>query len=203
MLHFILERALYKKLLPSLDLVIWAIKSDDRKYATSIDVYSEILKPNLENCPVIFAITQADIIRPHKEWNDEDRTPSENQKANLNLKVIDISSRFDVATNKIVAVSAEEAWNLVALINMIVSILPNEKKYSLTREAKPEYVSEEAAEEAERGFYEYIKEKAGKAWDYVKDDVMEAVIDAAKKYAPKVKEAVINVAKKWISSRFG
>ncbi|TNH79943.1 GTPase family protein [Aeromonas sobria] len=185
-------RELYKSLLPELDLVIWAVKADDRKYATSIEVYQDILKPNLEKCPVIFVVTQADKIEPHRKWNEKESKPGDEQIANLNIKINDISSRFDVSTNKVVAVSANDSWNLVELVNKVVDILPNEKKYAFTREAKEENVSEEAAKTAEIGLFESIKEKAGEAWDFIKYEVADIVVDKVKEYAPIVAKMAVS-----------
>lgn len=189
-------RELYKSLLPGLDLVIWAIKADDRKYATSIEIYQEILKPNLEKCPVIFVITQADKIEPHRKWDVQKNEPGEEQVVNLTKKINDISSRFNVSTNKIVAVSANDSWNLVELVNKVVDILPNEKKYSFTREAKEETVSEEAAKNAEIGIFEEIKKKAGEAWDYIKYEATDIIVDKVKEYTPKIAHTFI----RWLSS---
>ncbi|PWV64590.1 GTPase family protein [Plasticicumulans acidivorans] len=189
-------RELYKSLLPGLDLVIWAIKADDRKYATSIEIYQEILKPNLEKCPVIFVITQADKIEPHRKWDVQKNEPGEEQVVNLTKKINDISSRFNVSTNKIVAVSANDSWNLVELVNKVVDILPNEKKYSFTREAKEETVSEEAAKNAEIGIFEEIKKKAGETWDYIKYEATDIIVDKVKEYTPKIAHTFI----RWLSS---
>lgn len=175
---------LYRSLLPELDLVLWAIKSDDRKYSTAIEVYKEILVPSLDRCPVVFVITQADKIEPHRKWNEAANKPGDEQLANLAIKVNDISSRFDVSTNKIVAVSASDSYNLVELVNKVVEILPNEKKFSFTREANEEVVSEEAAKSAEKGVLEIVKEKAGEAWDYIKYEVADLLVDSLKKGAP-------------------
>lgn len=189
-------RKLYKSLLPGLDLVIWAIKADDRKYASSIEVYQDILRKNLDKCPVIFVVTQADKIEPHRKWNEQESKPGDEQLANLNIKINDISSRFDVSTNKIVAVSANDAWNLVELVNKIVDILPNEKKYAFTREAKEENVSEKAAKTAEKGVFDAIKEKAGEAWDFIKNDVTEFVFGKVKEYAPVIAKKAVD----WLRS---
>ena len=175
---------LYKSLLPELDLVLWAIKSDDRKYSTAIEVYQEILVPNLEECPVVFVITQADKIEPHRKWNEIDNKPGEEQLANLAIKINDISSRFDVSANKIVAVSASDSYNLVELVNKVVEILPNEKKFSFTREATEEVVSEKAARSAEKGILDVVKQKAGEAWDYIKYEAADILINTAKAAAP-------------------
>ena len=177
---------LYRSLIPELDLVLWAVKSDDRKYASGIDVYKKILKPNIKDCPVIFVITQIDKIEPYRDWDEENNKPGSKQEHNIQIKINDISSRFDVSTNKIVPISANDSYNLKALVSKVVEVLPNEKKYSFSREAKEENVTEETRESAEKGIFDHIKEKIGDAWDYVKDDVVDAVVDAAKEYVPKI-----------------
>ena len=45
----------------------------------------------------------------------------------LQFKINDISSRFNVSTNKIVPVSSVDTYNLLALINKVVEMLPNEE----------------------------------------------------------------------------
>ena len=171
---------LYKNLVPELDLVLWVIKSDDRKYASGIDVYKEILEPNIEKCPVVFVITQVDKIEPYEGWDEIDNKPDPKQECNIQLKINDVSARFDVSTNKIVPVSASKLYNLTRLVSKVVEILPNEKKFSFSREAKEENVTKETRKRAGEGIFYYIKEKVGDAWDFVKDDV----VDAVKKYIP-------------------
>lgn len=188
---------LYKSLVPELDLVLWAIKADDRKYMSSIEVYKEVLEPNLKSCPVVFAITQSEKIEPFGDWNTADKKPSPKQEKNLLIKVNDVSSRFDVSTNKIVAISSMQKFNLVELVNKVVEVLPNGKKYGFAREAKEENVSVEAAKKAEKGIFDHIKEKAGEAWDYVKDDLLDAAKEAVIEHAPKIAKAAIKWLKSW------
>lgn len=189
---------LYQKLLPELDIVLWVIKADDRKYMSAIDVYTNILKPNLEKCPVVFVINQVDKIEPIEEWYENNKNLGSTQKHNLVIKTNDISSRFDVSTNKIIPVSAKGNYNLVELVNRIVEVLPNEKKYAFTRETKEENVSEEATRSAEKGIFDHIKEAVGDAWDYVKDDVVDYLVEKAKEHIPKAAKKVIS----WLSSWF-
>jgi predicted GTPase len=148
---------LYKSLVPNLDLVLWAVKADDRKYLSAIDVYNEVLLPNIKKCPVVFVITQVDKIEPHREWDMSNNIPSPKQQANIMAKANDISARFDVSTNKVIAVSSSDGYNLVELVNRVVEVLPNEKKYSFAREAKEENVSDEAAKSAEKGVLDHGK----------------------------------------------
>ena len=176
---------LYKSLLPSLDLIIWAIKADDRKYATAMDVYETILKPNLENCPVVFAITQVEKIEPFGKWNDENNEPDEKQVINLDKKQIDISERFDISISKIVPISSHKKYNLQMLVSRVVEVLPNEKKSSFTREAKEENITEETYIKAEKGIFDYIKERFDDVWDSVKGDVTDIIVENAPKLIKK------------------
>lgn len=151
--------ALYKSLAPELDLILWAIKSDDRKYMSSIDVYEDVLSVIPNCCPVIFVVTQADKIDPIDEWYESGkRTLGKTQKKNLEIKIKDISKRFRVTSGNIIPVSASGVINLVELVNRIVEVLPNQKKFAITREAKRENVSKEASENAEKGVIDHIKE---------------------------------------------
>lgn len=190
--------ALYKSLVPNLDLVIWAIKADDRKYLSALDVYNQVLLPHLEKCPVVFVITQADKIEPHREWDVPNNRPGPKQQSNITSKANDISARFNISTNKIIAVSSSDGYNLVELVNRVVEVLPNEKKYSFTREAKEENVSEEAARSAEKGVLDHIKEYAGKAWNAVMDVVVPVLAESAAKVAKHVAKNALKWLKSWL-----
>ena len=72
-------------------------------------------------------------------------------------------------------------YNLKELVDLVVEALPNEKKFSFTREAKQENVSEEARKGAEKGIWDSVKEFAGEAWDSVKEKVVDAIITSAPK----------------------
>ncbi len=186
---------LYKNELKDIDLVIWAIKADDRSYKLAVDFFKEVLKPNIDKCPVVFTITQVDKIEPIEEWYENNKkTLGENQKNNLAKKINDISNVFDISTNKIIEVSANHKYNLVALVSKIIEVLPNEKKSSFAREAKDENVSQETYEKAEKGTWDAIKEKFADVWDSVKDTVADVIIATAPKLIEKGFELI---KKKW------
>lgn len=142
--------ALYKSLMPELDLVIWVIKADDRAYAVAERAYKEIIKPHAERCPTLFVVNQVDKINPVREWDDEKNCPGEKQLTNIQVKVNEIIKAFDVSTERIQTVSAEAKYNLEAVMDAIVEILPKEKKYAVTREAKEEVVSEKAQQKPKK-----------------------------------------------------
>lgn len=186
---------LYKKELQDIDLVIWAIKADDRNYELSVKFFKKVLKPNIEKCPVVFAITQIDKIEPIEEWYENDKKSlGQKQKDNLNAKKNDMSDIFDISTNKIIEVSANHKYNLVTLVSKIIEVLPNEKKSSFAREAKDENISQETYEKAEKGTWDAIKEKFDDVWDSVKDNAAELLIAAAPKLLEKGFEFI---KKKW------
>lgn len=187
---------LYKSLLPELDLIIWAIKADDRKYASAIDVYQKILEPNLKNCPVIFVITQVDKIEPYRDWDIDNNKPGKKQEDSIIRKINDISSRFNTPTNKIIPISSNDKYNLVELVNKVVEVLPNEKKSSFVREAKEENISEEAVKNSEKGLWDSITETFGEIIDSVKDVVVDVIVATA----PKVVKTVVNAVKNFFSS---
>jgi len=192
---------LYKKIAPELDLILWIIKADDRKYMSALDVYKKILEPNLENTPVLFVINQIDKIEPVAEWYESGKNQlGKKQKENLQKKIEDVSKIFKVDKEYIVFSSTKgKNKYLKELISKIVDILPDEKKYSFTREAKEENVTKEAAIKAEQGIWDYLKEKAGDAWDYVKEDIAMIAVDSVKKYGPVLAEAIFTFFKGKVS----
>lgn len=176
---------LYKSLAPKLDLILWAIRSDDRKYMSSIDVY-ENLKSSISNCcPIIFVVTQADKIDPTDEWYEGGKKfLGKTQKKNLEIKIRDISKRFRINSKNIISVSSFGAINLVELVNRIVEVLPNQKKFSIVREAKRENVSEEASKNAEKGIFDHIKEVVGAVVEVIAEAVIKVIAEKIRSWWP-------------------
>lgn len=193
---------LYKSLAPKLDLILWAIKADDRNYASGLEAYNEIIQT--ENTPsIIFVVTQVDKINPTREWNHEESRPGENQIKNIAVKENDVSRRFNISANNIISIATEEGskYNLKELVTLIVKILPNEKKYSFTREAKKENVTEEAKIIAEKSIWESVKSFFGGSLEkisnvgkkIIEDNINQELIEKGLKFAA---EAAVNFFKK-------
>ncbi|HBB4143247.1 TPA: 50S ribosome-binding GTPase [Escherichia coli] len=188
---------LYKKNVEKLDLVVWVIKSDERAYAISQKVYNDILLPNIEKCPVVFFINQIDKIEPTEDdegellWDKKSNTPTKEQLASVNQKIIEVSNAFSVPTSRIIPTSVKRKFNISEAMETIIDILPKEKKYALYREAGEEIKTEKMAESAEKGVWDTVKEWTGEAWDSVKDVVVEVVaatvVAAGKKILSKLK----------------
>lgn len=189
--------ALYKSLAPELDLVLWAIKADDRNYASALDSYKEVFSSEEKLPPVLFVITQTDKTNDTEDWDHQEYKPGGTQIGNIAIKENDVSRRFGVSANQIISIAVSKkgkSYNLKELVDLVVEALPNEKKFSFTREAKQENVSEEARKGAEKGIWDSVKEFAGEAWDSVKDKVVDAIIVSAPK--------IISSIGKWIKSWF-
>ncbi|MDM1249434.1 50S ribosome-binding GTPase [Acinetobacter sp. R933-2] len=170
---------LYRKLAPELDLILWVIKADDRAYASAEKAYREILCPNLKNCPVLFVINQVDKLNPLKDWDLENNKPGVDKQKNIDKKVEEVSKAFNVSKDYIETVSVEEKYNLVKLMDAIVEILPNEKKYSFVREAKEDVKNDDIKQKAEKGIWDSVKKIAGETWDSVKDVAVEILTATA------------------------
>lgn len=60
-------RALYRRMLPELDLVLWVIKVDDRALSVDEQFWRGVMQPYQRQ--VLFVINQADKIEPCHEWD--------------------------------------------------------------------------------------------------------------------------------------
>lgn len=181
--------ALYNKLLPELDLVLWIIKADDRALSIDERFFNECIEPLKLTTPVVFVINQVDKIEPYREWDVKNISPSPKQLSNIRTKADEISKTFNVPSSKVCAVSAAEGFGLASLVEYVVSILPNEKKFSFVREAKEENVSEASVKEAERGIWESIKEFLGQVGEFYTEnkETIHAAIGAVLKLFTKLK----------------
>lgn len=138
--------------------------------------------------PVIFVITQTDKINPYREWDFDKKEPGPTQKTNIVVKEHDVSKRFGIPTGNIISISSEEKFNLVELVDLVVELLPNEKKYSFAREAKKENVSKKSRVSAEKGTWDSIKEWADEQWESIKIPVTEILISTASTVVKKILE---------------
>jgi hypothetical protein len=194
--------ALYKSLVPELDLVLWAIKADDRNYASGLDTYKEVFEQK-QSPPVIFVITQTDKTNDMDDWNRQEYKPGGSQEANIAIKENDVSNRFNISTRNIISIAVQVkekkltgiSYNLKSLVELVVEALPNEKKYSFTRETKEENVSQQAKISAEKGIFDSVKEMAGDAWDFVKEKVVDTLAETAKKVA---QDLLRGLFKRWL-----
>jgi len=155
---------LYDTLVQELDLLLWVIKADDRKFITGIDFYNSLSGKNIE---VVFVINQVDKIEPVSEFYENGKQLGKTQLGNIDRKKQDIVNRFGIERSRVIPVSATQKIGLENLVTIAIQLLPNDKKYSFSREAKKENVSKEAKEEVKRGVLEYLAEVLETAKEFV------------------------------------
>lgn len=181
---------LYKKISPNLDLIVWVIKADDRAYSGSQKAYNDILKPNLKNCPVIFVINQVDKLPPLQNWDIVNNIPGESQKTNIKLKIQEVSKAFNVPVDSIIDASVSNEYNMVSVISLIVDKIPNEKKFSIVREARENVKNDDIKFKAEKGILDFLSDIASSAWEAVKPIVIDIITHSAPILAPLAKKTI-------------
>lgn len=164
---------LYNSLLPELDLGLWLLKADDRAFSSDETFYKKVVKPHMdEGKPFFFVLNQIDKIEPFREWDEKKHQPGPKQINNLNRKLEDVASHFQIPASRIIPVSANEKYNLVKLVDEIVFSLPKDKKFTVLRQIEKENQSDEARKDAEKGLLDTVLdgvvkvvETAKKIWD--------------------------------------
>ncbi len=170
--------ALYNKLLPELDIILWVLKGDDRAFSVDEQFYNRVVRPHLDqNKPYFFVLNQIDKVEPFREWNIDKNSPGQRQSENINKKVAYVADCFNIPKSKVIGVSANENYNLVGLVEEIVFSLPNDKKITFANKVKEENLSDKAKEEAEKGFWETVDEIVT---DVVKGTSFEPIYNAGR-----------------------
>lgn len=187
----------YKQKLPDIDCILWVIKADDRANASSLDAFNELFEDG-KQLPIIFVISQTDKINPSKEWNYEKFEPGAKQKISIEDKVKQISELFQINSSRIVSVAFDDdtgdalqpfrKYNIDKLIETIVDVVPDEKKYAFVRESEEDVRTRKSTSQAEEGIWSAIKKFAGDAWDKHGEAIKNHFMENAPKYWAAVKE---------------
>ena len=149
--------ALYNKLLPELDVVLWLLKGDDRAFTSDQIFYENVVLPHLkQGKPFFFVLNQVDKIEPFREWDIEEHKPGIKQAKNIDSKVQEVARYFNVATSKIIPVSANENYNLVQLVDEIVFSLPPEKLVTFAKNINEKLVSNKAKQHIQKSTGSYV-----------------------------------------------
>jgi len=131
------NEALYRDLLPKLDAILWIVKADDRAYSAEQQFYQDVVKPHLhESQPFIVVMNQVDKVEPLREWDFNNNQPGPKQLENIEKKTYSIRHLFGSSMSNVLFVSAAQKYNLIALVEEIVSRLP-----VYVRDVEPEKVA--------------------------------------------------------------
>ena len=159
-------KKLYEEQIPSLDLILWVIKADDRVLAPDEYFYNNVIKPLKAEEKILFVINQADKIEPSYEWDRNNNRPSSTQINNLEAKEIDIYNRLFDNGNGCVYVSSPLKYNISNLVKKMVIQLPNKSKAAVYSTLREENKTKEAKDESKKGFTETVKNVLDDVIDY-------------------------------------
>lgn len=114
--------ALYRRILPELDLVLWVIKADDRALSVDEHFYRQVMLTYQHR--VLFVVNQADKAEPCHEWNIIDRIPSHEQQQTIEAKRNAIQQLF-IPNHPVCIVSAGTGWGMEAMVEAMMGYLPD------------------------------------------------------------------------------
>lgn len=179
-------RALYRRQLPQLDLVLWVIKADDRALSVDERFYCEVIGTHRHK--VLFVVNQIDKLEPCHEWNAISNSPSSRQKINLSHKLRDIRQLF-TPSHPVCAVSARTGWGLGPLVETMMRSLPARASSPLSTQFHETLRSEPVKSQARDRF----GDAAGEVVDTVAS--LPFVPDPVKSLIRSVRDIVVNTVR--------
>ena len=182
-------QALYQRIWPELDLVLWLIKADDR--ALSVDGYfwRHILHRGHQQ--VLFVVTQADKTEPCHEWDMAGIQPSPAQAQNIREKT-DAVFRLFRPVHPVVAVSARTGWELDTLVSALMTALPDHAASPLMTRLQDELRTESVRAQAREQFTGAVDRRFDTAESVCVASVARTVLRAVRGTVVSVARAVWN-----------
>lgn len=147
--------SLYCKLLPTLDLILWVIKADDRALSVDEHFYRRVMTGYQQR--VLFVVNQADKIEPCHKWNTTSNIPSSHQSINIEAKLNAIHQLFS-PHHPVCAVSARTGWNLPSMVEAMMCCLPDRATSPLATQLHGRLCSEPVKKQARESFGEAVGE---------------------------------------------
>ena len=146
-------RALYRRMLPELDLVLWVIKADDRALSVDEQFWHGVMQPYRQQ--VLFVLNQADKIEPCHEWDTRTSTPSSQQKANLKEKKDAITAMFR-PSHPVCVVSASTGWDIEEMVATMMRCLPDRATSPVVTQLRGRLCTEPVKSQARDSFGEAV-----------------------------------------------
>ncbi|HAW0857188.1 TPA: GTPase family protein [Escherichia coli] len=146
-------RALYRRMLPELDLVLWVIKADDRALSVDEQFWLGVMQPYQQQ--VLFVLNQADKIEPCHEWDTRTGTPSPQQQTNLKAKQAVITTMF-TPRHPVCVVSALTGWGIEEMVSTMMRCLPDRATSPVVTQLHGRLCTEQVRSQARDGFGEAV-----------------------------------------------
>lgn len=144
-------RRLYRAWSSRLDLIIWALKADERAWKDDLRCYRELMNAGAQPERFLFVLTQVDKMEPCREWDNANHQPSPRQAENLRAKT-ELAATLFATVHPVIAVSATENYNLEQWAEALIKALPVSSCSAVSRHLHPELRTEGVQESAREGF---------------------------------------------------
>ncbi|HAF8219996.1 TPA: GTPase family protein [Salmonella enterica] len=179
-------RALYRRMLPELDLMLWVIKADDRALSVDEQFWRGVMQPYQQQ--VLFVLNQADKIEPCHEWDTLTSTPSAQQRVNLQEKQVVITAMFKPC-HPVCVVSALTGWGVEAMVATMMRSLPDRATSPVATQLHGQLCTESVRSQARDSFGEAV----GRVFDTAESS---SFLSAPLKTVIRtVRDAVVSVAR--------
>ncbi|EML0564703.1 TPA: GTPase family protein [Klebsiella oxytoca] len=150
--------ALYRRILPELDLVLWVIKADDRALSVDEHFYRKVMLAYQHR--VLFVVNQADKAEPCHQWNTTSNTPSHGQQSTIEAKRSAVQQLF-LPHHPVCVVSARTGWGLDAVVETMMRSLPDRATSPLTTQLHGRLCTEPVKKQARERFGNAVDEMIG------------------------------------------
>ncbi|HEB1530446.1 TPA: GTPase family protein [Escherichia albertii] len=150
--------ALYRHILPELDLVLWVIKTDDRALSVDEHFYRKVMQDYQKR--VLFVVNQADKTEPCHQWNSTSNTPSHSQQLTIEAKRSAVQQIF-LPHHPVCVVSARTGWGLDAMVETMMHSLPDRATSPLTTQLHGRLCTEPVKKQARERFGNAVDEIIG------------------------------------------
>lgn len=178
--------ALYRRILPGMDLVLWVIKADDRALSVDELFWHRVMKNHGQQ--VLFVINQADKMEPSHGWDAAIGTPSVQQRANLRAKQAAVTAMFK-PHHPVCVVSALSGWGIEEMVATMMRCLPDRAASPLATQLHGRLCTEPVKKQARDSFSHAV----GRGFDSVESSLqLPAPVRALIRT---VRETVVSVAR--------
>lgn len=145
--------ALYRRILPEMDLILWVIKADDRALSVDEQFWHSVMVAHQKQ--VLFVINQADKIEPSHEWDTTTSTPSLQQQANLSARQSAITAMFK-PHHPVCVLSALSGWGMEEMVETMMRCLPDRATSPVATQLHGRLCTEPVKSQARDGFGEAV-----------------------------------------------
>lgn len=142
--------ALYRDLLPRLDLVLWLIKADDRALAVDEHFYHHVIGETYRH-KVLFVISQTD----KAELGSGGDKLSTEQKQNISRKICLLHELFQ-PVHPVCAISVRLQWGVRVMAEQMIKCLPREASSPVVAQLQFPFRTEQVKELARDDFGETV-----------------------------------------------